>query len=150
MWPLAVMAATCLKNIRLTKAIPENKTPYELWHGKKASVNELRVFGSEARAKGHPKSQRTIFLGYSDQSKGWIFLNLTTWKLFTSGDAHFNEHVFPTYHEDNSVCNKTRRRAHSPASPNHVHIPSPAIDGTSHDEPEEPDRDLNSSLSFLF
>ena len=46
-WALAVDAACYLKNRSPTSALVD-KTPYEIWSGKKPSVAHLRVFGCEA------------------------------------------------------------------------------------------------------
>lgn len=55
-----------------------DKTPYEMWLGKKPSVSHLRVFGCEAfvqvpqekQSKMNPKAQKCIFVGNSENVKG--------------------------------------------------------------------------------
>ena len=47
-WGEAISTAVYLKNRTPVKAL--NKTPFEVWHGKKPKVNHLRVFGSDAYA----------------------------------------------------------------------------------------------------
>lgn len=45
-WGDAVLHATELIKLLPCKALNENKTPYEKWHGKKTEIKFLRVFGS--------------------------------------------------------------------------------------------------------
>ena len=45
-WGQAILTAVYLKNRTPVEAL--NKTPFEVWHGKKPKVNHLRVFGSDA------------------------------------------------------------------------------------------------------
>ncbi|TXG53197.1 hypothetical protein EZV62_022366 [Acer yangbiense] len=65
-----------------TKAV-QNKTPYEAWHHQKPRVDFLKVFGcvayallpSQNREKLDQKGEKYIFIGYSDESKGYRLLN---------------------------------------------------------------------------
>ena len=45
-WGEAVLTATYLINRIPTKALKYNKTAYELWHGKKAQLKNLKIFSS--------------------------------------------------------------------------------------------------------
>jgi hypothetical protein len=62
-----------------SKSMP--KTPYELWFGKKPSLNYLRVWGCLAEAKLFNPQQKKLddktvsyyFIGYPDKSKGYRF-----------------------------------------------------------------------------
>jgi hypothetical protein len=57
------------------------KTPYELWFGKKPSLNYLRVWGCPAETKLFNPQQKKLedktvscyFIGYPDKSKGYRF-----------------------------------------------------------------------------
>lgn len=59
----------------------DNITPYECWLGKKPSVKHFNVFGcvafvhmsDEHRKKLDVKSERCIFIGYSEYSKAYIY-----------------------------------------------------------------------------
>lgn len=62
-WGEAVLTASFLINMSPTKALRENKTPFELWHGKKPVVKYLRVFGSTVYV--HDKNKGQKFLGNS-------------------------------------------------------------------------------------
>jgi hypothetical protein len=56
-----------------------NKTPYEIWRGKKPTVKYFRVFGSkcyilrdrENLSRFDPKIDEGIFLGYSTNSRAY-------------------------------------------------------------------------------
>jgi len=57
----------------------EDKTPQEVWTGKKPSLSHLRVFGCDAYVhvpkekitKLDIKSEKCIFIGYKDGLKGY-------------------------------------------------------------------------------
>jgi hypothetical protein len=63
-----------------------NKTPYEIWRGKKPTVKYFRTFGSkcyilhdrENLEKFDPKSDEGIFLGYSTNSRAYRVFNKRT------------------------------------------------------------------------
>ena len=69
-WALVVDTACYLKNKSPTSALVD-KTPYEVWSGKKTSVAHLRVFGYEAfmhvpkekRSKVDNKAKNASLLG---------------------------------------------------------------------------------------
>lgn len=51
-WADAVLTATYLINRIPTAAVPNNKTPFELWHMKKPNLKYLRIFGCKAYVFG--------------------------------------------------------------------------------------------------
>jgi len=61
----------------------ENKSPKEVWTGKKPSLSHPRVFGCDAyvhvpkekRTKLDSKSKKGIFIGYKDGLKGYKLWN---------------------------------------------------------------------------
>lgn len=55
-WGEAVLTATYIINRSPTKALMVNKTPYEMWHGKKPRLSHLRIFGSTVHI--HKKNQK--------------------------------------------------------------------------------------------
>ena len=79
LWMEALKTAIHILNRVPSKSVP--KTPYELWTGKKLSLNYLRVWGCPAEAKVfNPKIEKldfkTVnyhFIGYLDKSKGYRF-----------------------------------------------------------------------------
>ena len=77
-WCDAVVCATYLRN-RIPSHAIEYKTPHEMWFGHLPSIRNLKVFGSTRYAlipkketnKLGARSQRCIFLGYSNNSKSY-------------------------------------------------------------------------------
>nr|GEY02453.1 hypothetical protein [Tanacetum cinerariifolium] len=77
----------------------ERKTPYELLKGRKPTLDYFRVFGSKCfilntkdyLTKFDPKSYESVFLGYSQNSKGYIILNKHTRKIEESLNMTFDE-----------------------------------------------------------
>ncbi|KAK2968055.1 hypothetical protein RJ640_025499 [Escallonia rubra] len=76
-----------------------NQTPQEAWSGFKPSVSHLKVFGSIAyvhvpdqqRKKLDDKSEKFIFIGYSQESKGYKLYNPIDKKMKVSRDVTFDE-----------------------------------------------------------
>jgi hypothetical protein len=64
----------------------KDKTPYEAWSGLKPKVNHFRIFSSRAWARIpsekrkalDPHSTECIFVGYSDNVKGYRLINLSS------------------------------------------------------------------------
>ena len=60
-----------------SKIVPT--TPYEIWHGKKPSLNHLRIWGCPAYVKRQQtdklefRSFRAWFIGYPKESLGYYF-----------------------------------------------------------------------------
>ena len=96
-WGEAISTAVYLKNRTPVKAL--NKTPFEVWHGKKPKVNHLRVFGSDAyahvprdkRAKFNTKTRKCIMVGYGNVTKGYRLYDAIEGKIIYSHDVQFNE-----------------------------------------------------------
>ena len=79
-WKHAVRTAVHVYNVTpISKA--EFLTPKEMWSGSKQDISHLHIFGCAAyvhvlkgkRQKLDPKSQKMIFVGYENLSKGWQF-----------------------------------------------------------------------------
>lgn len=74
-----------------------NKPPEELWTGKKVDLTKLEIFGSEVmvhipkekRKKWDPRAEKLIFVGYSNETKGYRCMNPKTRKLTLSRDVKF-------------------------------------------------------------
>ena len=74
-WAVAVDTAWHLKNRSPTLTV--DKTPHEVWYGKKPSIAHLRVFGcdtfmrvpKEKRRKMDNKVEKCIFASYKDGIK---------------------------------------------------------------------------------
>ena len=86
-----------------TASLPSNKTPYEVAFGKKPSLQHLRVFRCRAyvmiqkdqRKSLQPHSMACIFLGYSEEIKGWRCYDPVSKKIIVSRDVIFNESECP-------------------------------------------------------
>ncbi|VFQ93929.1 unnamed protein product, partial [Cuscuta campestris] len=81
-----------------------NKTPYELWNGRKPNISYFHIFGSKCfvlnNGKNHlntfdEKSDEAIFLGYSMVSKAFRVFNKRT--MFTEESIHV---IFDEKHVD--------------------------------------------------
>ncbi|KAK2970863.1 hypothetical protein RJ640_022305 [Escallonia rubra] len=97
-WAEAVDCAVYLSNRSPTRSV-WNQTPQEAWSGYKPSVSHLKVFGSIAyvhvpdqqRKKLYDKSEKFIFIGYSQESKGYKLYNPVDKKMKVSRDVTFDE-----------------------------------------------------------
>ena len=97
-WAEAVSTAVYLKNRSPTKAV-QGMTPFEAWHGKKPSVDHLRVFGCDAyahipkeeRGKSDKKARKCVLLGYRAETKGYRLYDVKDRKIVYSRDVQFNE-----------------------------------------------------------
>ena len=77
----------------------EDKTPLEVWTGKKPSLSHLTIFGCDAyvhvpkekRTKLDSKSKKCIFIGYKDGLKGYKLWNPVTRKVVYIPDVVFRE-----------------------------------------------------------
>ncbi|GKA14867.1 retrovirus-related pol polyprotein from transposon TNT 1-94 [Tanacetum coccineum] len=97
-WCNAVDTSTYILNRILIRPFLE-KTPYDLFKGKKPSLEYFKVFGSKCfilntkdyLTKFDPKSFEGIFLGYSPNSKAYIILNKETMRIEESLNVRFDE-----------------------------------------------------------
>lgn len=98
-WAEAVNTAVYLINRSPTRGL-NGRTPNEIWSGHVPDLSHLRVFGCKAmvhipkqrRRKLDPKSRELIFVGYSQETKGYRFIDPVTKKLIKSRDVVFLEH----------------------------------------------------------
>ena len=99
-WAEALATAAYLRNQSLTKSV-EGKTPYEAMYGEKPKVGHLRVFGctvyahipKDERRKLDAKARKCIFLGYSNNRKGYRLYDQSIRRVIHSQDVRFNESV---------------------------------------------------------
>ena len=100
-WAESIHTAVHLLNMRPSRSI-DNKIPFTIWNGKDADFSYLRVFGcicyvhidKSQRNKFDPKSEKHIFVGYSDNHKGYRVYNLETNRIHVAINVTFNEQVF--------------------------------------------------------
>ena len=98
LWGEAVKAAGDILNLRSTKRHPD-KTPEELFSGKKPSISHLKVFGSPvfvhstkpSRSKLDPRSEKCILLGFDTEAKAYRCYRPSTKRVFISRDVTVDE-----------------------------------------------------------
>ncbi|KMQ87747.1 retrovirus-related pol polyprotein from transposon tnt 1-94 [Lasius niger] len=97
-WAEAINTATYLQNILPTKI--HDKTSYELWNDKRASVKHLRIFECKGyvhipkanRRKLDPTATLLTFVGYSTESKkAYRILDQKTNRIIINRDLTFVE-----------------------------------------------------------
>lgn len=97
-WEEAVVAAVFILNRAPTKSL-HNMTPFEAWHGKKATVDHLKTFGCIPHVKAVgpgitklcDRSTETVFLGYESGTKGYRLVDPVNNQLHVSLDVVFEE-----------------------------------------------------------
>uniref|UniRef100_H3H8A1 Integrase catalytic domain-containing protein n=1 Tax=Phytophthora ramorum TaxID=164328 RepID=H3H8A1_PHYRM len=107
-WGEAVVTATFLRNRCPTRAVSHDKSPHQVWTGKKPLLANLKVFGCHAyvhvpkakRTKFDARSVRCRFLGYSEHEKAYRFEELESSRVLVSRDAQFMEDVFDSGRRD--------------------------------------------------
>lgn len=100
-WGLCIQAAVYIIN-RLPSTAIGGEIPCELLHGKKMSIQHLRVIGclcfATTTARGDKFGERAraaILMGFSETQKGYLLFDIIHKTLFVSRDVSFREHVFP-------------------------------------------------------
>jgi hypothetical protein len=99
-WAEAINCANYIVNRTPTKAL-KNITPEEAWTKIKLDVSHFRVFGNitwahipdEKRKALQPKSEKCIFVGYSEDVKGYRFLQPRCSQIIIRRDAKFDENL---------------------------------------------------------
>ncbi|GKA21273.1 retrovirus-related pol polyprotein from transposon TNT 1-94 [Tanacetum coccineum] len=102
-WCNAVDTSTYILNRILIRPIL-GKTSYEIFRGRKPSLEYFKVFGSKCfilntkdyLTKFDPKSYEGVFLGYSQNSKAYVVLNKHSMKVEESLNVTFDEIPPPT------------------------------------------------------
>ncbi|KAJ9561764.1 hypothetical protein OSB04_006924 [Centaurea solstitialis] len=97
-WGHALETAENILNKVPTESV--EKTPYELWTGKKPKLSFLKIWGCEVYVKRttseklKPKSDKCIFVGYPKNSMGYYFYNPSENKVFVARNGEFLEEKF--------------------------------------------------------
>ncbi|GJY92036.1 retrovirus-related pol polyprotein from transposon TNT 1-94 [Tanacetum coccineum] len=102
-WCNVVDTSTYILNRILIRPILR-ETPYEIFRGRKPSLEYFKVFGSKCfilntkdyLTKFDPKSYEGVFLGYSQNSKAYVVLNKHIMKVEESLNVTFDESPPPT------------------------------------------------------
>ena len=98
-WAEAANTMVYLRNRSPTAAL-QDVTPYELWHGEKPNVSNLRVFGCVCfvnipkAKKLERQSFKGVFVGYPEGTKGYKIYNVASKSFVRSRDVEFYEHEF--------------------------------------------------------
>ena len=75
LWPYAITYAAHVTNLLLCSALPDSKTPWEMWYGTVGPISWLRIFYCEAYVKDEearklgPRSKLHRYLGPSSEAK---------------------------------------------------------------------------------
>ncbi|KAJ9556641.1 hypothetical protein OSB04_011255 [Centaurea solstitialis] len=97
-WGHALETAAHILNRAPTKSV--EKTPYELWKGKKPNISFLKIWGCEVYVKRptseklKPKSDKCFFVGYPKTTVGYYFYNPDENKVFVARNGKFLEEKF--------------------------------------------------------
>ncbi|RDX98065.1 hypothetical protein CR513_19065, partial [Mucuna pruriens] len=99
LWGEALTTTVYILNRVPTKAV--NKTPYELWIGKKPSIKHLHIWGCLAEAWPYRQHERKLdsrtvsyyFVGSIERSRGYKFYDPTSRSFFEMGNARILEEV---------------------------------------------------------
>ncbi|KAJ9542291.1 hypothetical protein OSB04_028797 [Centaurea solstitialis] len=100
-WGHALETAAHILNRAPTKSV--EKTPYELWKGKKPNISFLRIWGCEVYVKRptseklKPKSDKCFFVGYPRTTVGYYFYNPEENKVFVARNGKFLEKKFLSF-----------------------------------------------------
>lgn len=102
----ALLHATFLIN-RIPTAVLNWKCPYEILHKSKPNLDQIKSFGclcyasnlAPNKTKLDPKAFKCIFLGNSQNNKGYKLYCLETQSNLISRDVVFYEDVFPFEYE---------------------------------------------------
>ncbi|KAK8670697.1 hypothetical protein V6N13_037315 [Hibiscus sabdariffa] len=82
------------------------KTPHEMWTGKRPSMSFMKIWGCKAYVKHQmstklePKSHKCTFVGYPKETKGYYFYNHKENKVFVARTGVFLEKDFLSSKED--------------------------------------------------
>jgi hypothetical protein len=102
-WKLAVEAALHVYN-RTPKRRLNWRTPIAMWNGSKLDVSYFRIFGCRAfvymqkenrNGKLNKKAIETVFVGYTEGTKGWKLWDSSRHLVVVSSDVTFDEMLFP-------------------------------------------------------
>lgn len=144
-WAEASNMAAYLINRSISAA--HGKVPEEVFTGKRVNLSNLKLFGSEVmvhvsvekRKKWDRKSNKMIFVGYDEDTKGYRCIDTQTRKLIISRDVIFHEAINNNIMEiaDDMDIETTSETEHDDP------INDSAVDTTNNetpnDEPQDPD-----------
>ncbi|KAM2234893.1 hypothetical protein ACFXTI_013101 [Malus domestica] len=97
-WGYAINTTAYLLNKVPSKSV--SQTPYEIWHGRKPSLNHIKIWGCEAYVKKleatklEAISVKCYFVGYPRETMGYEFYHPDDQKVFVARTAMFLEEQF--------------------------------------------------------
>ncbi|KAK8708614.1 hypothetical protein V6N13_059652 [Hibiscus sabdariffa] len=97
-WGHALETIAFTRNRVPSKSV--QKTPHEMWTGKRPSMSFMKVWGCKAYVKHQmstklePKSHKCTFDGYPKETKGYYFFNPKENKVFVAPTRVFREKEF--------------------------------------------------------
>ena len=97
-WGYSLETAAFTLNLLPSKSV--EKTPYEIWTGKRPTLSFLKIWGCEVYVKRllsdklTPKSDKCLFVGYPRETKGYYFYNRNENKVFVARNGVFLEKEF--------------------------------------------------------
>ncbi|KAK9024987.1 hypothetical protein V6N11_064888 [Hibiscus sabdariffa] len=103
-WGHALETAAFTLNCVPSKSV--QKTPHEMWTGKRPSMSFMKIWGCKAYVKHQmstklePKSHKCTFVGYPKETKGYYFYNHKENKVFVALTGVFLEKDFLSSKED--------------------------------------------------
>nr|AAV85747.1 Integrase core domain, putative [Oryza sativa Japonica Group]AAX92956.1 retrotransposon protein, putative, Ty1-copia sub-class [Oryza sativa Japonica Group]ABA92827.2 retrotransposon protein, putative, Ty1-copia subclass [Oryza sativa Japonica Group] len=113
-WGYALETTAFTLNSVPSKSV--DKTPYEIWTGKRPSLSFLKIWGCEVYVKRlqsdklTPKSDKCFFVGYPKETKGYYFYNQEEGKVFVARHGVFLEKEFISRKDIGSMLWKHRFR----------------------------------------
>jgi hypothetical protein len=100
MWDHSWMMAVTMANLRPGRPEVSFKTPFERWHGRPPTVNNMmRPFGclgycllpKKTRRKNQPKVVKAWLIGYDEERRGYRMLVCSTRTMIVSRDVQWAE-----------------------------------------------------------
>nr|KAJ0189684.1 hypothetical protein LSAT_V11C800438810 [Lactuca sativa] len=137
----ALLTACYVHNRITSRVIPTS--PYELWKGRKPNLDYLKVWGCVAyyrtpnpkRTKLGARANKSIFIGYAQNSKAYRLLDIDSGVVMESRDVEFFEDKFSKDEENSSHT--------TPTSTSREILPPPPI-------VEEPRRSTRARIEKTF
>ncbi len=125
-WGYALETAAFTLNRVPSKSV--DKTPYEIWTGKRPSLSFLKIWGCEVYVKRlqsdklTPKSDKCFFVGYPKETKGYYFYNREEGKVFVARHGVFLEKEFISRKDSGRMVRleeiyETQENASTPTQP---------------------------------
>ncbi|KAJ0922526.1 putative RNA-directed DNA polymerase [Helianthus annuus] len=115
-WSECILTAVYLIN-RTPSSILNGKSPYDLVYGFKPFLNHLRNFGCLCFStvlnnpdKFGSHAEKCVFLGYSNQKKGYKLWSIDKKQIIFSRDVRFYENVFP-FKDNKNLCESNQNNS---------------------------------------